>query len=430
MQCERKKKQLNNGGFSLLEVLVAMVILAIVSIPLLHSFVTTARTNAKAKVLMKATDVAENTVETFKNQDVETLIAQYSAGTGNSVVVTDGMQSGTYTAADDGIVQFSVYDQGDFSIDLPEGYYMEVELNPNLYPNANAVNMAEMNTVSATTSGVYRMLNDFDNMVYETFALRSANAPAGYGYVLKDEKYFKENLKREILVTIEKKGTATDDNGEEVELVTVKCKLKYTLADTGEKVLPASEQVYETDSKELFNNVASKIPLQSVFILYQPRYLANAKYTDGEVIRIDNYQNVETNVYVIGQETPTDVSYRPQYYSKTTGPQIIVTELTSSGSGSDVDAGISLFTNFSTGAPYMQNDAADSASLLGRFVYKNLVKEYKNESDLLKILDMRDLDGKHLSKEMQEKRIYKMTVKVFDGKNAKPLVSLDGTKID
>ena len=75
MQCERKKKQLNNGGFSLLEVLVAMVILAIVSIPLLHSFVTTARTNAKAKVLMKATDVAENTVETFKNQDVETLIA-------------------------------------------------------------------------------------------------------------------------------------------------------------------------------------------------------------------------------------------------------------------------------------------------------------------------------------------------------------------
>ena len=202
MQCERKKKQLNNGGFSLLEVLVAMVILAIVSIPLLHSFVTTARTNAKAKVLMKATDVAENTVETFKNQDVETLIAQYSAGTGNSVVVTDGMQSGTYTAADDGIVQFSVYNQGDFSLDLPKGYYMEVELNPNLYPNANAVNMAEMNTVSATTSGVYRMLNDFDNMVYETFALRSANAPAGYGYVLKDEKYFKENLKREKIPVI------------------------------------------------------------------------------------------------------------------------------------------------------------------------------------------------------------------------------------
>ena len=91
---------------------------------------------------------------------------------------------------------------------------------------------------------------------------------------------------------------------------------------------------------------------------------------------------------------------------------------------------ISLFTNFCTDAPYNQSESASSASLLGRFVYKNLVKEYKNEADLLKILDMRDLDGKHLSKEMKEKRIYKMTVNVFDGKNAKPLVSLDGTKID
>lgn len=430
MQQKKKKKQLNNGGFSLIEVLVAMVILAIVSIPLLHSFVTTARTNAKAKIIMRATDVAENTVEAFKHQDVETLIARYSAGTGNSVTVTDGMQSGTYQEEDDGIVNFSIANQADFSLNLPEGYYMEVELNPNLYLNANSVNMAEMNTVSATTSGVYRMLNDFDNMVYETFALRSANAPAGYGYVQKDEVYFKENLKRELLVTIEKKGTATDANGEEVELVTVKCKLKYTLADTGEKVLPNTEQVYETDEKELFNNVASKTPLQSVFILYQPRYLANAKYTDGDVVKIDNYQNVETNVYVIAQETNVDVSYRPQYYSKSTGPQLIITELVSDAPVEEMDAAISLFTNFSTGAPYIQKESSTDASLLCRLIYKNLVNEYKNETDLLKILDMRDLDGKYLSKEMQQKRIYKMTVNIYDGKNAQPVVSLDGTKMD
>ena len=42
----RKKRQLNNEGFSLVELLIAIVILSIIVVPLLHSFVTSARTNA------------------------------------------------------------------------------------------------------------------------------------------------------------------------------------------------------------------------------------------------------------------------------------------------------------------------------------------------------------------------------------------------
>ena len=47
-----ERRQLNNEGFSLIELLIAIVILSIIVVPLLHSFVTSARTNAKSRNTM------------------------------------------------------------------------------------------------------------------------------------------------------------------------------------------------------------------------------------------------------------------------------------------------------------------------------------------------------------------------------------------
>ena len=71
MSNKTERIKLNNSGFSLLEVLIAMVILCLVSIPLLHSFVTTARTNSRAKIMMRATDCAENIMESIEYRSVE-----------------------------------------------------------------------------------------------------------------------------------------------------------------------------------------------------------------------------------------------------------------------------------------------------------------------------------------------------------------------
>ena len=51
MQAMRgEERKLNkNAGFSLVELLIAVTILAIIVIPLLHMFVTTSRLNGKAK---------------------------------------------------------------------------------------------------------------------------------------------------------------------------------------------------------------------------------------------------------------------------------------------------------------------------------------------------------------------------------------------
>lgn len=57
------KKIAKNTGFSLLEVLLAIVILGLVAAPILQIFVTSAQMNLRARKIMAATDVANTTME-------------------------------------------------------------------------------------------------------------------------------------------------------------------------------------------------------------------------------------------------------------------------------------------------------------------------------------------------------------------------------
>lgn len=64
---ERIRKQ-NNAGFSLLEVVLAMAILAIISLPLLQYFSSSAKYNAMMKNKQKATIMAQELTENLKSQ--------------------------------------------------------------------------------------------------------------------------------------------------------------------------------------------------------------------------------------------------------------------------------------------------------------------------------------------------------------------------
>lgn len=62
------KKQQNNGGFSLLEVILAMAILAILSIPLLSYFTQSMKYNAMMADKQHATNLAQEVMEDLKKQ--------------------------------------------------------------------------------------------------------------------------------------------------------------------------------------------------------------------------------------------------------------------------------------------------------------------------------------------------------------------------
>lgn len=92
-----KRLRNNDKGMSLIEVLVAVTILAIVVTPFLHSFITTANTNRKAKNIHKATVLAQSIMESCKAESLEDIALQFDyPASGFRIVAPDSVSSGDY----------------------------------------------------------------------------------------------------------------------------------------------------------------------------------------------------------------------------------------------------------------------------------------------------------------------------------------------
>lgn len=72
----REDNRKKNSGFTLVEVLVAVAILAVVSIPIIQSFVSVAQVNGKSRRRMVATTVAESLMESCKSMSLVEFAAQ------------------------------------------------------------------------------------------------------------------------------------------------------------------------------------------------------------------------------------------------------------------------------------------------------------------------------------------------------------------
>ena len=84
---------LNNRGFSLVEILIAVAILVLCAVPLLKAFVTSAQTNVRARQNLNATTLAENIMEEIKAAGVE----GYGVKSGDTVTI-DGVDLPVYEA--------------------------------------------------------------------------------------------------------------------------------------------------------------------------------------------------------------------------------------------------------------------------------------------------------------------------------------------
>ena len=81
-----KKEKKNNLGFSLLEILLAVVLLAIVVTPLIQTIYTSMALNKKSRIQMGATDLGQSMIEYFESQtypDIKDLLED----TGNTVSI-------------------------------------------------------------------------------------------------------------------------------------------------------------------------------------------------------------------------------------------------------------------------------------------------------------------------------------------------------
>ena len=87
----KKIDKLNQKGMSLIEVVVAVAILAVVVAPTLRIFASTAGTNFRSRQRQRATSVAEGTMESLKAYDMSQICGQFAAQSFKGVVPsTDG----------------------------------------------------------------------------------------------------------------------------------------------------------------------------------------------------------------------------------------------------------------------------------------------------------------------------------------------------
>ena len=437
------KVKSNNSGFTLLEVLVAMVILTIVCVPLLRSFATSAQTNAKAKIQMKSTTAAENVMERFKTmtqEDLENMSTLYT---------TSGSLS-------DKII-YTIDDNDVLKADLPTGYFATVELDANgvsgdeAYPNANGLNLSDFNPISVRDCAVYTMADDFDHNAYTTILARNAarytSNPATT--VQWDEDDCKSKLTRTMTITTEDAGSYVDDEGETQKLARVKLKIDYHISESN--VVASTDRDYTATEAYLFDNTSSHQKLKGIYLFYYPRYAAAAS-GNKEVINVKNNAGVSTDLYIVAMNGGTDYSTvaKDTYLLTGKGLSLVIsdTALDAEGKGN-----LTLRTNLlarnsvtTFRTPYSTGDNNDYRLGLS-LTYKPGTDNFSanqttdpNPPDYallngaIKGLTVSDIDGKTLNSSLSTVRIYRVRVRIFE-EGADPEVDLpvsymEGTKLN
>lgn len=105
-----KKLNKDNKGMSLVEVLVAIVILSVAIAPIIYTFVYTTKFNAKAKIKQRAISAASTVMENMKAYDLEKVYEMFSVDDdGNPVSPSSFLQSNPTATYSNSLVSADTY---------------------------------------------------------------------------------------------------------------------------------------------------------------------------------------------------------------------------------------------------------------------------------------------------------------------------------
>ena len=289
----------DNKGFTLLELLVAVTILAIIIVPMLRSFVSSYRVNARSRQTMRATTLAQNEMEIFEKEKIEDLLDDtkfdYTVKEPNE---SDPDDPGIYEFTRSGIIND---DSGKQMFDVVVKLDPERVSASDLYYAQNTQDVLFMNTISGIDSGSYiqRVRNDVnengeDEEVYKLYVTRQH--PEGVAGTKWDTDKFARELKRKITIKIEQE----DQGG--YKTTVAKVRYDYEI-DHVYGIVPQEYEKYTTKDRVFFNNSqtldedGNPVELKSLYLFYAPRY--DTPHVD-EII-VENENKLPVNVYIIRQ---------------------------------------------------------------------------------------------------------------------------------
>ncbi len=286
-----------------------MAILAIIVVPLLHTFVTAASTNAKARRIMRATTAAQNTLEEIKASSIKDMVmsvygySQDERGKGvqsfsvgsNSFEASYDASAATYTEATTpsavdvtgvaGKGEFVGSADGSYYFVLPsvaletQTYDMAVRMIPNTSGenvNINSMNRKDCVYFAENASHIENMVN--------TYLASNETYRATHASARRNEEQIKSAMNRTITINITRSAL-------NVNAVYVGLEYKF---DCGSGITETEDRYIvesETAAKDVENG-----SIDSIYLYYYPLY-GNAIAKDTFVI--NNDINLDVNVYLI-----------------------------------------------------------------------------------------------------------------------------------
>lgn len=310
----------NNKGFSLVEVLVSIVILAILFVTAMNTFATVTKVNAKTSKDQKASTLAQNILESLDTMSLEDTINQFH-GTDFKIIssnLNDGA-NGYYNLQNNSYGEYMISDSkykpatpAYLTTPNRTSYYLAIEnvkdrgtsfdvmikLDTSTYSDSkydktmNNYEMPNLMKLDASKVTIVDLKNDYDSIAYTNFIsqylgfLGGLATPVDPASSLSDD--IKYATKKLITLDILKDNLTSSLN--------VKCNVGYSA-----KIGSGSLEKTYTDSTSVFNG-STLIPEGAtidgnVYFFYTP-----SMFTGNDVIKINN-NGTKINFYLVNQKS-------------------------------------------------------------------------------------------------------------------------------
>lgn len=343
----KDKKYNNDHGFTLVEILVAVAIVAIIVAPILRGITTSMKVNNRSDRIMNQTAVAQSVMEAVSNERLETVARQLDeTNTNDLTVLPNGMYdmtngahkeffigentSETQNAVSAGSTELTkhpsniyyygikglTYDGKTYDVKVTldaSKYYGDITTVPaNAVKYKNSVGYVDLSSYDKEQDGLYT--EDAATMGNLCAELAGRTVISGYNL---DTSDVESRATRSIIVDIGKEFFSKENHNEEDKITVVKLKYKVEVPQKyvmDGKVYDSSNignRYYEDVDYELFNNKASNPadmkPLRNIYILYNPHYESTNTMDIKDNIVVNNPENIPVNVFLIKQNSVESV---------------------------------------------------------------------------------------------------------------------------
>lgn len=391
-----ENREKRNGGFTLVELLVSVAILAIIVVPIMTAFVSAANANSRARRKLEATTAAQNVMEAIKSSGVSAYLASITPAPTPAADGTYTLDNSNAAASGTALIPQQIING--------RNYRFTAVFDPTAYTNPSK---SDYNDVSVANISDMNVLKDAFYVESETDDRKIVNEYIDENSGFSEAEVLSK-LQREIDIVIAHTGSLSK--------VTVNC--KYSLTGYTDKTKTVSQVIYD-------NSDVNGGDLRSVYIFYTPLYAVKSSavalgtsVTDNIVVEnntgTSGKESYPVNLYLVKQHTNSGKeAYESSYWVN-----LKVNELNTKPA-----TGFSAYTQIRTNIGYSLVDGRALAQQLHSITYNWATgKSSTTLADCKTYLGLSTLDNSAVAT-----RLYKITLSVYGESGDSALYTMTGT---